>query len=625
MLDVTLDIRLTLAGPVMTQATEPGAAGFDTACARTPDRRHFVLPGTLIKGRLRAAWRDLARAAPGDFLPDIPGWLGEASGNDERDALPVEPRRGRIRVTDFTCAASEHSAARCRIQVDEHRGSVVAGALQVIETPFGPGQTAEFRGTIGYLAADEAEAARIRHTVAAGLRWAPAYGGLQSLGFGRLLSVDVAPTERRLPVAVAELTETDVVTLLLRFDSPFCVARLQPDGNLFESDEVIPGGALKGCLARTWRMALGLAPDGPIDHKIGDLDREHAELAAQFHLLGFSHAFPAADPDPKGALRRPVYPPRSLVKALREGRDELRDIAACEQPVLLFGAAPAFSVDWKSSTEMRRDLFGWPRLRRELRVRTAIDPDKGKAADSQLFAYEMVVPDGRPWLARVDLTGVPLEQRRAVAGQLAGVLALGLRGLGKTDAHAAVEVRSGESVQDVVEDGRHSGSVVIVTLQSPAILCDLRRLNEQSGDAELHAAYAAAWDGLSGGTLRLERFYAAQSLAGGRYLHRRFRGAGAYEPWLLTEAGSVFVLAKTGDATPCVNEWRRRGLPLPGWAVEAFAGDGLRGDDWRRCPYQRENGYGSVAIDLAVHRDLRPADDEMTPIHDLNAAPEART
>ena len=38
--------------------------------------------------------------------------------------------------------------------------------------------------------------------------------------------------------------------------SPFCIARRQVSPNLFESDDVIPGGVIKGCVASTWDALL---------------------------------------------------------------------------------------------------------------------------------------------------------------------------------------------------------------------------------------------------------------------------------------------------------------------------------------------------------------------------------
>jgi hypothetical protein len=96
----------------------------------------------------------------------------------------------------------------------------------------------------------------------------------------------------------------------------------------------------------------------------------------------------------------------------------------------------------------------------------------------------------------------------------------------------------------------------------------------------------------------LKRYFASQSLAGGYYLHRRFRSQEKYSPWLLTDPGSVFLLkiVQPNDAKQVslvqelIERWYFSGLPPYDSSLE-----------WRNCPYVRENGYGEIAVNLMCH------------------------
>ena len=76
-------------------------------------------------------------------------------------------------------------------------------------------------------------------------------------------------------------------------------------------------------------------------------------------------------------------------------------------------------------------------------------------------------------------------------------------------------------------------------------------------------AHQRAWNELSGGPLKLERFFARQALVGGTYLWTRFRKqADLYNPEVLTLLGSVFVLEtrEKKRAEQKLQEWLRQGL-----------------------------------------------------------------
>jgi hypothetical protein len=258
-------------------------------------------------------------------------------------------------------------------------------------------------------------------------------------------------------------------------------------------------------------------------------------------------------------------------------------------------------VDWKDAGDVNTK-FGWPKLTRELRVRTAMDRQRRRAQEAQLFAYEMVVPEGRDWYGTVDLSRIPQDARPAVVAQLQSLLSYGLRGLGKTKVSAQVQT-------DVSLTPVHTSyanpydNLWVVTLQTPMLLCDPTLLNETSGNNELFAAYDAAWQDISGGVIELVRFFASQSLAGG-YQALRFQPNQPYNPFLLTDHGSVFVLEAAHDhalAQAFVNEVLYHGLPLPTWAKTRY------GEDWRTCPFLPEDGFGEVVVNLSCHTQQKPA------------------
>ena len=251
-------------------------------------------------------------------------------------------------------------------------------------------------------------------------------------------------------------------------------------------------------------------------------------------------------------------------------------------------------------------------------MRTAIDSrrrraDQGKAEaglepEGKLFAWEMIHPftrDGKPvvWRSRVDLAGIDEPDRAMVAEQLGGLLRV-LSFVSKTKAACEVTVTPIDPAPAASPDSDGPGlpdpSVAIV-LQTPALLCDPRFQDlagvPKSGALgldDLHRLYAAVWESreFAEGALELSHFFASQSLAGGEYLHHRFRQGRPYNPWLLTDAGSVFVFSVKDavKARGLLDTWVHRGLPLPAWAVNAWGGG------WRTNPFLPENGFGEIAV-----------------------------
>lgn len=595
MLDVTLTATLTLKGPVMSRSSEPGRQGVDSVMARDSGDS-ICLPSSLVKGRLRESLCEIYEASKMD-KEEIYDWLGRKS-ETRRGWFPD---RGLLDFSDFVNKSPGRDETLFRISIDRERGAVTKGNLQVIESPFAVGEEINFTGKIRFFARDKAQVERIRSMLEAGLRWSPVYGSGRTTGFGRTIGakveagnmgeIDISPV----PVS-DDLSRLDIT---IRPEDPFCIARPRVVENLFESDSVIPGAVIKGCLADIWLRLLG-CDEMEIEPGIDD---QRPELCRYFSRLRFTHAFPAA----AGSAMRPVTPPYSLVKI---HAPQLFDVALRDRPGLIDSppCAPIFHMDWKESGDVR-EKFGWAEPERKLRVHTAIENNRAK--ENNLYAYEMIVPKGCEWFGRIDLNGVLEADRPAVASQLRGLLRAGLRSLGKTDAYAAINFS--EKIADkIVSSPEPVEGLWIITLQAAALLCDPAELDERSGEARLRIAYEKAWSDISDNRLKLVRYFAGQTLAGGEYLHRRFQAGKSYNPFLLTEGGSVFVLAPCDDsqegiekAKKCVTKWLAIGLPVPQWAVDRYA-DGDRDRLWSRCPYIPENGYGEIAVNLPVHQELCP-------------------
>jgi hypothetical protein len=408
----TLQLTLTLKAPYLTQSSTPTDYGIDIPFAKNHKNQYYI-PATLLIGKLREAWQELSTLSA-QFPVKIEQWLGQKSDPQKAEAEPestVEPQRKQFFMEDLVLLEEAphkpSSAKHYRIRIGPELGSVEKGAYFVTEKPFATGEAIAFQGYARFLTTDEAEQKSLIFCLKKGLQWINQVGANRTIGFGRLLQVEVEPITLE-SQATLSLSESSRYGLQLRPHAPFCLAERRIAGNLFRSDETISGGAIKGILAMMFSK----------------------NLPESFSHIRISHAFPS-----NNAIR-PLQFPLSLVKV--GGR--YYDVALCETPVLFWEgeklSAPAFAIDWKDSSAVRKD-FGWPQIKRELSVRTAIDSEKRRSENEQLFAYEMVSPlnkQGEPlnWLACIDLLQVPKEQQSQVIDQLQQLTTSSLLGLGKT-------------------------------------------------------------------------------------------------------------------------------------------------------------------------------------------------
>jgi hypothetical protein len=590
MLEYLYTVSITLQAPVLSQASGSRDLGVDTAAIR--DGEFPALPGTLVKGNLREAWTKLAEwSASGPFSKsEIEKWMGVESpkGSD------YEPFRSRLRFAPFWRAdAAAEDRTLHRIAKDPQSGAVLRGALQVIAAPHAPGREAVYSGTIGASVVDAAEAERLGRWLRKGLEFVPALGVFKGVGYGRILRVAVAaerlPEQRRTETTGEFCAEG--FGLRLKPDRPFCFAKPHtPDSNRYESENFIPGAAIKGALAHRLKETGRFSDTG-----------EFAALYRHFNLLRITHALPAG----RESVVRPLAMPLSLV-ASHDG--ELHDVALKSGPGLIDDQAPAFQPDWKPKHEEKAaERLGIASLKRVLTVRTGMDTNTGAPLTGQLFARECVDPEGHVWLTDVDLSRISKDERPAVGRQLREALAEGLFHLGKTKTQATVEFSTQRYNSFAPSQPALRDDVAVIVLQTSArLFSEPPVLSGSNGEEALNLAYRDAWSRLSGGTFRLVRYFAQQSLAGGTYLRARFgsKSKRPYNPELLTAAGSVFVLEldechAPEEAEALLKHWLEHGLPQP----DAQSGRAEE-EDWAINPWLAANGYGEITVNLPLHWDL---------------------
>jgi len=628
MIKVRLPISIVVKGPFISQSTEPGSYGLDAVQARDADGRP-IIPGTHVTGKLRQAWQELNDAIGNTENPNLPNareineLLGQESSDDD-----WAPKSKELYFSDFVLARPGSSAfkkVRYRIAVDKDRGAVKEQALAMIECIIDSGELAEFRGEVTFLANSKDEAEKIKQRILTGLRWVDQTGAFGSIGFGKVEEVSCREPEmteiRPGDEPLEEGIEDEVLELAIKPLSPFCIAKKHmTDNNLFESLEYIPGNVILGTLKRTL--------DKIRRNGTGD---EFEELDEHFSKIRVLHAFAGSH-----CHKRPVAPPLSLIKA--DG--ELYDAALLDGPCLINGKAPEFSIDWNDDSDVR-EKFGWASLRRELRVRTAIDPVILRSEKEKLFSYEMIVPDCHLWLTRAYFGSVPDGDRQKVIRQFKALARAGLIGFGKAKTLADITILPEGTITEPGEAQSIplcycTNREVVITLQSPALLLspeidDDLILDENAGHKELFEAYRRVWDELSGGELKLKRFFARQYLSGGNYQFIRFMKGNMpfYYPWILTEAGSVFVFnIKEGCQPEVLDEWLKGGLPLPKNVIKFYGISALEDrqgethnqttestectektfvtEQWKHCPFIPQNGFGEVAVNLEIHWDAMP-------------------
>lgn len=561
------EVSLQLRAPVLSQATGGRKHGLDTVTVRD-DHDIPSLLGSSIRGNLRHAWLDLAKASGKLQIAQIEEWLGTPSLEEGNNS----PQRARLSFSYYWQAQQKTTPnVRHRISIDEKTGAVQEGALQVIESPFITGEIIEFTGEIYALSENEEELKNLLFWLRKGLNYIPALGALRGVGFGRVEKIRISEPKLT-KTSTQAIPKTAQFGIALKLDRPFCFAKHHNKNNHFSSDTFITGGAILAVLSRYLK--------------------DDSVLKTHFNKIKISHAFPSKN------QKRPLATPQSFVGIKIENETKVYDLSLKNTAGLIHGKAPAFSPDWKKEWGIVAGLCGQVELSCSVHTHTAItekwEQDEDDE-DKRLFSMEVIHPDNYQWFANVNCEKVPEIARPQVLQELHQLFSQDLHGLGKTKASAPVNYC--ETPYEYAVAANHlpekQCETFVLMLQTPALLLpNPYDIPPSNGGTKLREIYTAVWNALAGEQVfDLSHFYARQQLVGGAYLQQRFWSEQAhYNPAILTSAGSVFVftvknLEKTREI---LARWLADGLPQHS--------DTFGGENWQQNPYIANNGYGEIVI-----------------------------
>jgi len=585
----TLTIKLGIAGPFICGAIAPASWGLDASFDRNYEGKPYI-DRSHIKGKLRESFVELD--TPDHLIFD---WLGKGG----------ELENGRLFFSDFfledaalerTLTNTIANTKQTRIRMND-KGVVDPTAMLVMENAFpgGAGKIYSWQGIVTFVAKDTIEAEKIRNELLLGFKWINALGAEKGVGFGRLVSAEYSKIKDvtiNLPGSYP-LPQQPVSRfgLIVKTNDPLLLGDVKIKANYQESRDYIYGSAIKGALAQAINTALGVAR--PAATAIDSVNRAAVaafpKLTQYFSRIRFTHAFPSID-----ETTRPTIIPFSAVRA----DNEHYDVANLTDPQPIKGKSPIFQTDWKAG-DYPSD-FGWASAMKFAKTRTAIDPVLRRADDGNMFTYQYVCPrdeGGEPivWLGEIVLDAVDKADQPALQSELSVALPM-LTRLGKRASLVEVEMQPVPPKYNQQEADLLDGQeVAIVSLQTDAIILDPDLMRAKP--TELQSLYQAYWLDVSDGSLKLERFFASQKMLGG-YLYRRKHDNKPYFPFVLTQAGSVFVLKAndSGKARDYLKKIRSQGLDLQEWVANRY---GQPGETlWVRCPFVPENGFGEVRINL---------------------------
>lgn len=573
-----IDLAIEVQGPVISQATDEPKFGLDTTQARVNGRP--VLSGSHVKGHLRQVFQEASAAgAPGIDDTWVARWFGKPSGNaSEPRAGGFGPESGRLTVTDLAAGATD-SGATTRIAIDESRGAVREGMMQIIETPWAFGERVVFEGRIRLQGiTSESERLHLRESLHWAFQLIPAVGAFKTAGFGRIDKATFAEQWAALSASgmgcdAEAIANAGGGALRLEPHEPFLVWPHSHSGNFFVGDTTIPGQVLKAVAAR-WLADRGL-------------------LAGKENLLArliFRHAYPVPANAPE--TPRPIAMPLSIYKVDDGGEPIFADALESSDDFREYAEAGGitFRPDWKTLPDVLSCYGPRAEPHRESRTRTAVKDNL--AEDEKLFTHTAVDPAGCVWHGQILIPPDADEGDRQAMAALIAALAGTSLGLGKTK--AAMDWMPVPLVERPAATRHASGWRVV--LQTLACLHGphATRSTKRDPAAALRADYEAYWSDVLCGTGFLVDFMARQRLAGG-YLARRYPVTGhGYEPYLLTEPGSIFLIEErdSGVAAELADRLAGfvvTGLPLgPGWPTERH--------NWRYHPFLPEAGWGEVRI-----------------------------
>ena len=397
----------------------------------------------------------------------------------------------------------------------------------------------------------------------------------------------------------------------------------KPKSNFIESEKIIPGSAVKGSLARFLNLICGVSPSTQsIDQSNSAVANDNAFplIAKYYSRLRFLHAFPALT----GQSARPVVLPYSAVQVISaEGEPVFSDVALREGPVLdIHNRAPRFMIDWKEGEETKklRESFGWGTPEIINKTRTAIEEKTRTAEEEKLYTFQYLTPyqipdhdypDGEKsrlrWISMLRLPKIDPAEKQLLLQELNRAIHLGWRYMGKRDARfQMVDIGKEEAASHVISRKPmfSQEGIAVILLQTDTLMFDAKALAQIKSNVDLQDVYTKYWSELSDGSCILQSFFARQHMSGG-YLAKKLYPlySDGYYPYVLTEAGSVFVLKIRNKAVAekKLLDFIENGLPLPSQIIALLPQVEFPWEHWRNCPYVPENGYGEIIVNLDWH------------------------
>lgn len=549
--DLVLDVR----SPYLFAAIEQLAPGLDATALRDSQGRALI-PGDHMRGHLRHAVAALKGPAEGDRLFGSPSVDRGLSGEQDK------PVRGLVLVSDLvarmlpgpgadSCMARQASLSY-RVAIDEVTGAADEGMLKVVELAAHLGAVTRFIGRLDFAnGASDSDVTLLQEA----LTLLSFVGQTKSAGFGQVISarLDPRPSATKTPPTIAAGTRLKV---RVAFDRPLLVDTTRDSFNSFSSSTIVPGGAIKGALARA----------------LGSFD------GALFARLAVSHAFPFASD--KTHLADRAVPDALAIANTDSGRSARLVLSPADMDGWKFTSTPAFPMDWKAEWGIARAALKRPDsgLARQARGRVAIDPN-GVAEEGQLFTVTQVETHSRLWEFTIDTAGVD----QALTNRIVRFLVDGLPGIGRTGA-VAMAAPEDISVVPVPDVPSVSGRVRLV-LETPQVMTD------PALATPVLDQYRAYFETILGRSVSGFAAMARREMRGDYQAYRfRPRGPDIYEPFELTMPGAVFAFEAT--AADDLATLARRGLPpMIGSAISSVPAA------WERTPFTCENGYGAITID----------------------------
>lgn len=576
--DYVADVTITLESPFMSEGLAAQAFGVDAAQLMDA-RNRAVLPAGLVRGVVRHALAEMkGRVIGADLALAL---FGEEGNHDEN--------AGRIAFRDCVSAPVDERRRpiSTRIAIDDTTGAVEGGMIAVAQLSHPIGAEVAFKGQVHFPAISADEADGIAVMLDTGIRRVVALGAWKTAGFGRVVSASIGGHRRLRGIAPSPSAPRSGDAFMWHFalDGPLLVDTEYPEGNILRGATRIPGTALKGALAARLSRAGMHNHHGMISGPFGE--------ALSTMIVGFADVGQAAAPQPLSILQRPTDNGCVQCDASSDG------IGVSDLVITDRKGRPriaAFAGDWKERDWRAGQKPVQPAIPMETRTRLAVSAGSGAAEDGKLFSHTFVPePDaGGPgyWSARIvwpEEAGPPPPEFYDILGHLQdGVFPLGRLKAGTRDA-ALVPFSPMRA---------HRARQVALILDTPHRMIRARDMKSEYALTKAVDRYIATASngvlGLARDAQGAARMYARQGIRGA-FQAARFApfGADRIEPFILMEAGSVFVLDVEGMAAQGVLDcWLREGLP----DLDPALG-------YREGPFLRVNGYGAIRI--AVPGSLR--------------------